>query len=142
VLCIGLLDCINACLQPVIRCRAFGSVLLLRYASACFCLFEKSAAAYAHTSTVVGFTRYVKSACQQICGHSALKLQNIFTEYKILIKVQQYVYIVVLRNVSDYVQTVSLGRTAFFFSPFLAHSTKRAGAVGMLRCAHSVNSYN
>lgn len=51
---------------------------------------------------------------------------------------QQYVYVVVLRHISDYVQTVSLGRTAFwgFFSLFLAYSTKRAGAVSLLRCSH------
>lgn len=35
VLC--LLDCTSTFLQPVILCHAFGSVLLLRYASACFC---------------------------------------------------------------------------------------------------------
>lgn len=53
VLCIGLLDCINTFLQPIIHPHAFGSVLLLKYASACFCPFEKSAATYAHTSTIV-----------------------------------------------------------------------------------------
>ena len=114
VLCIGLLDCINTFLQPIIHCHAFGSVLLLRYASACFCLFEKSATAYAHTSTVVDFTRYMKSACQHICGHWALKLQNIFTEYKILIKMQQYVYVVVLRNISDCANCL-IGQDLFFF---------------------------
>lgn len=125
VLCISLLDCTSTFLQPVILCHAFGSVLLLRYASACFCLFEKSATAYAHTSTVVDFTRYVKSACKHICGHWALKLQNIFTEYKILIKMQQYVCVVVLINISDYVQTVSLDRTAFFFFCCSLHIAER-----------------
>lgn len=138
VLCTGLLDGINTFLQPVIHCLAFGSVLLLGYARACFWLFEKSAAVYAHSSTVVDFTRYMRSACQHICGHWALKLQNIFTEYKTLIKMQQYVYVVVLRYISGYIQTVSLGRTAFLvFFLFLAHSTKRAGVVSMLRCSHS-----
>lgn len=133
VLCTGLLDFFNTFLQPIILCHAFGSVLLLRYASACFCLFEISAVAYAHTSTVVDFTRYVKSVCQHICGHWALKLQNIFTEYKILIKMQQYVYNVVLRNVSDYVQTVSLGKDSFCFVFFCLQYKAQRG-LGLSGC--------
>lgn len=143
VLCIGLLDCINTFVQPIIHPCAFGSVLLLRYARACFCSFEKSATAYADTSTVVDFKIYVKSACQHICGRWALKLQNIFAEYKLLLKMQQYVYVVVLRNVFDYVQTVWLGRGCFIFI-FAPFSTAQKGLwlSVCLRCSHSTSNKN
>lgn len=95
VLCVGLLGCTNTFVQPIIHCPAFGSVLQLRYE-----VFEKSATAYTCSSTGRDFTRYAKSLCQHICGHWALKLQNIFTKYKILIKMQQYVYVMVLRKIS------------------------------------------
>lgn len=125
-LCVGLLGCTNTFVQPIIHCPAFGSVLQLRFE-----VFEKSATAYTCSSTGRDFTRYAKSLCQHICGHWALKLQNIFTKYKILIKMQQYVYFMVLRKISVCKQSHWAGLP---FSSFPVCSTQHRGLCG---CDHT-----
>lgn len=145
VLCISLLDCTSTFLQPVILCHAFGSVLLLRYASACFCTcFWKISyciCTHQHSSRLY-------KICE-ICVQAYLwALSPQASEYFYRIQNTDKNATVCLccgSNKHFWLCTNSLiGQDCFFFFflLFFAHSRKGAVAVNTLRWSHSTNNYS